>query len=126
MHCLTSLHSMQIVILVIITAALPIAWLVADFRCRPMVRRILGVVAILWSFGVAALVGGLQNFNANSYFTSASKDLLEASVRQLLAGRTDAVIREWSHANDAFHPTYENRARYKQIVDQAIEGMKRP
>ena len=117
---------MRIIILLVITAALPIAWLVADFRSSAKVRRIVGVVTILWSFAVAAFVGALQQFNANSYFTSASKDLLEASVQQLRAGKTEAVVRELSHANEQFSPTYENRAKYRQIVDEAIEGMKKP
>ena len=104
---------------------LPIAWLIAEFRAKTAMRRTLGVVTILWSFGVATLVGALRDFNANVYFTTASKELLEASVQQLRAGKTEAVLREWSHANDEFGPTYETRARYKQIVDQAIEGMKK-
>ncbi|MEZ5383897.1 MAG: hypothetical protein R3F13_00125 [Prosthecobacter sp.] len=116
---------MQIAILLIITATLPIAWFIAEFRASVAVRRTLGVVTILWSFGVAALVGGLQNFNANVYFTTASKELLEASVQQLRAGKTEAVLRELSRANEEFSPTYENRARYKQIVQQAVEGMSR-
>lgn len=116
---------MQIIILLIITATLPIAWLIAEFRASVAVRRTLGVTTILWSFGVAAMVGTLQNFNANSYFTAATKDLLETSVQHLRAGKTEAVLREWARANDEFSPTYENRARYKQIVEQAIEGMKK-
>ncbi len=117
---------MRIILLLAITAALPIAWLVAEFKARPGIRRTLGIVTILWSFGVASLVGLLQDFNANVYFTGASKDLLSASVEQLKAGKTEAVIREWSRADSEFHPTYENRARYRQIVDQTIEGMKKP
>jgi hypothetical protein len=117
---------MRIILLFIITAALPIAWLVAEYKARPEVRRILGIVTILWSFGVASLVGLLQNFNANVYFTQATKDLLSSSVVHLKAGKTEAVIREWTRANDEFQPTYENRARYRQIVDQTIEGMKNP
>ena len=116
----------QLVILLIITVALPIVWAIAEFRSRPIVRRIIGLVAILWSFAVAALAGGLQVFNANSYFTAASKDLLETSVQQLRAGKTEAVIRELEHANDQFNPTYENRGKYKEIVDQAVKGMKKP
>jgi len=118
--------TMRIVILLTFTAALPIAWLVAEFKASPGIRRTLGIVTILWSFGVASLVGILQDFHPNVYFTQATKDLLEASVGQLKIGKTDAVIREWTQANDKFHPTYENRAQYRQIVDQAIEGMKKP
>jgi hypothetical protein len=106
--------------------ALPIAWLAAEFKAAPAIRRTLGVVTLLWSFGVAALVGGLRDFNANVYFSGATKDLLDASVNHLKAGKSEAVVREWSRASDEFHPTYENRARYRQIVDQAIEGMKKP
>ncbi len=115
---------MRILFLLVITVALPIAWLVAEFKARSGVRRACGIAAILWSFGVASLVGRLRDFNANVYFTGATKDLLSASAEQLKAGRTEAVIREWSRANDEFQPTYENRARYRQIVDQTIEGMK--
>lgn len=116
---------MQIIILLIITAAFPIAWLIAEFRGSAAVRRTFGVITILWSFGVAALVGAFQDFNANLYFTTASKDLLEASVQQLRAGKTEAVVRELERANEELHPTYENRARYKEIVQQAVEGMSR-
>ena len=116
---------MRIIIFLLVTAALPIAWLIADCRSSAKVRRTLGVIAILWSFAVAAFVGALQQINANSYFTFASKDLLEASVENLRAGRTEEVIRVLSRANEEFHPTYENRARYREIVDQAIEEMKK-
>jgi len=117
---------MRIILLLAITAALPIAWLIAEFKARPGVRRSLGIVTLVWSFGVASLVGILRDFSANIYFTNATKDLLEASVSQLKIGKTEVVIREWSRASEEFHPTYENRAQYRQIVDQAIEGMKKP
>lgn len=117
---------MRIAFLLSITASLPIAWLVADLKARPSIRRTLGIVTIFWSFGVASLVGTLQEFNANVYFTGATKDLLTNSVQALKAGKTEAVIREWSRADGQFEPTYENRARYREIVDQTIEGMKKP
>jgi len=117
---------MRIVILLLVTAALPLAWLIAEFRSSAGIRRALGGIAILWSFGVAALVGCLRDFNANVYFTTATKDLLQASIEQLRAGKAESVLREWSRADSQFSPTYENRARYRQTVDQAIEGMKKP
>ena len=117
---------MRIILLLSITAALPIAWLVAEFKAQPNIRRALGIVTLLWSFGVASLVGLLQGFDENVYFTGATKDLLTVSLEQLKAGKTQAVIREWSQADDEFYPTYENRARYREIVDHAIEGMKKP
>jgi hypothetical protein len=107
-----------------LTAMLPIAWLIAEFRAGAAVRRALGVVTVLWSLGFAFMSSSLQQFNSNRYFTTASKELLEASTQQLRAGRTEVVLREWTRANEEFRPTYEDRARYKEIVDQAISGMK--
>jgi hypothetical protein len=111
--------------MLITTAALPITWFAADFKARPKIRRALGIVTILWSFGVAAMVGLLQNLNTNVYYSQATKDPLTASVEQLKAGKTEVVLREWSRADGEFRPTYESSG-YRQIVDQAIEGMKKP
>ena len=55
---------MRIILLSVITVALPIAWLAAEFKAAPAIRRTLGVVTLLWSFGVAVLVGVLRDFNA--------------------------------------------------------------
>lgn len=108
-----------------LTVLLPIAWLVADFQGTAVVRRVVGMIALLWSFGIAAMVGMIRDFNANSYFTFASKDLLEASAGHLRAGKNEVVLREWTRLIEEFHPTYENRAQYRELVDQAIEGMKK-
>ncbi len=116
---------MRIFILIVFTAVLPVAWIVADCRAGAAARRALGFFAILWSFGVAGLLGSLERLNSNVYFTSASKDLLEASIQQLQAGRYEAVLREWERANTELSPTYENRARYRQIVENAVEGIKK-
>jgi hypothetical protein len=116
----------QIIVLIAITICLPLGWLVSEFRADPLTRRVMGICTILWSFGVAAMVGMLESFDANVYFTSASKKLLETSVRHLQNGNEKAVAREWVLANEKFGSTYESRAKYAEIVDQAIVGMERP
>jgi hypothetical protein len=115
---------MQIILIVVISALLPIAWIMADFRGSALRRRVIGALALLWSFGIAYMVGVLQQFDANAYYTSHTKELLDASISQHQAGRSEAVIREWTRARDAFHPAYENRGGYREIVAEAIEGMK--
>ncbi len=116
----------QIIVLIAITVCLPIGWLVAEFRAGPLTRRVMGICTILWSFSVAALVGMLESFDANVYFTTASKKLLESSVHHLQNGNEQAVAREWALANEQFDSTYESRAKYAEIVDQAVSGMERP
>ena len=115
-----------ICILIVITGALPIAWFVADLRASPPLRRAIGIVTICWSFGVAALFGSIESLNANAYFTAASEKLLEKSVQNLKAGRQEAVLREWSRANERFGTTYESRGQYSEIIDEAVKGMERP
>jgi hypothetical protein len=116
---------MQITLLVVISALLPIAWIMADFHGSALRRRAIGAMALIWSFGIATLIGSMQQFDANAYYTSHTKELLDVSIRQHQAGRSEAVIREWTRARDAFQPTYENRGDYQEIVAEAIEGMKR-
>lgn len=117
---------MQIILLLLITISLPIAWFIVDLAGYVLARRILGILAILGSFGVAALVGTLRTFEANAYFSTATKQLLTESVAQLKTGHTLPVTRAWMRANEQFHPTYENRAHYQQIVDEAVSDMKQP
>ena len=115
--------TIQVVALIFITIGLPIGWLIAEFRTNSLARRIIGACTIIWSFGVAALYGMLENLNANAYFTAASKQLLSESVHHLQVGHEKAVIREWLLANEQFGITYESNGRYAEIVDQAVKGM---
>jgi hypothetical protein len=66
-----------------------------------------------------------EQFSANWYFTSAAKDLLDASVEQLQRGRHDAVLREWTRSSARFGGTYENRGRFAEIGKDAVDGMRR-
>ena len=59
----------------------PLGWWLAEIWGSVRQRRILGVISILWSFAIAFAVGSLEHLNANAYFSSASKDLLESSSR---------------------------------------------
>jgi hypothetical protein len=117
---------MRLLLFALFTIALPVSWGIAEFKAKPAVRRVIGLMALLWSFAVASFVGALQQLGADTFFSQASKDLLTASVEQLEAGRTEAVLREWSRADGAYRPSYEDREYYRWIVDRAIEGMKQP
>jgi hypothetical protein len=44
-------------------------------------------------------------------------------VKQLEAGRTDAVLREWRRLDEKYRASYEHRAYYQELIDQAIDGM---
>lgn len=113
-------------LILIAAILLPIGWLLADIWGSPLVRRTLGVIAILWSFVIAYAIGTLEQLNSNAYFGRATKELLENSVQQMQAGKGDVVQREWIRMIEEYQPTYENRGRYREIVDETIERMKQP
>lgn len=113
-------------ILLVLTVALPAAWLLADFRGGAGTRRTLGIITLVWSLGIATVFTFVESLDANAYFTVASKKLLHSSVKHLRAGRTEVVAQAWSRADDKFQWTYQNRGKYKETVEQAIAEMERP
>ncbi len=114
-------------LILIAAILLPIGWLLADIWGSPLVRRGLGVIAILMTSTVAYLFGSIiEHFNSTADFSHASKDLLECSVQQMQAGKSNVVQREWKRMIEEYQPSYENRGRYREVVDEAIERMKQP
>jgi hypothetical protein len=112
------------VIVLFLVVALPVAWLLAEFRWSRKVRIGLGIAAILMSFGVASLVGLLERLNSNAWFGYASKELIDTTVAELDAGHTERVLHTFRQLQSQYAPTYENRARYDKLVEQAVTEMK--
>jgi hypothetical protein len=111
------------VILLIAILLLPVGWIVSEFRGSRSLRLLLGCSAILMSFGVAFIVGSLERFSANAWFSKASKQLIDASISELEAGRSDRVLIAWRELQAEFRPTYERRGRYDTLVKKAVSKM---
>lgn len=125
-HHVRPVSSTMANLVLIATTLLPVGWLLADIWGSPAARRTLGVISILWSYVIAYAIGSLKELDSNAYFGSATKDLIECSVQQMQAERSEIVQREWTRINEEYQPTYENRGHYREIVDEAIERMKQP
>jgi hypothetical protein len=107
-------------LLLTIIVALPIAWLVAEFRGSRRLRIILGILAIaLTTFCVSALYNMLTRFNYNAWYGCATKDLIDASLVQIEDGNLDRVLQVWRGLNAQYQPTYENRAGYLELAADA-------
>jgi len=58
---------MEMIYLVLaVIAVLPLAWLLSEFQGRIWIRIALGGLAIFTSFGVAYVVGKLEQLNYNA------------------------------------------------------------
>jgi hypothetical protein len=113
-----------VLVVLVIVIALPVAWFASEFRGSRGMRLTLGCLAILCSFGVAFVVGSLERFNSNAWFGHASKQLVDVTVSELEAGHTNQVLRSFRQLQSEYRPTYENRARYDKLVEQAVADMK--
>jgi glucan phosphoethanolaminetransferase (alkaline phosphatase superfamily) len=102
----------------------PIAWLASEFQERRWPRILLGIAAIASCFGVAALVGALEMWNANAWYGNATKELMDTTVAELEAGNQTSVLASLKELQRRFEPSYENRAEYDKIVETAVQRMK--
>jgi hypothetical protein len=112
--------------LLFLIIAFPIAWAISEFKWSRKVRLALGVGAIAMSFSLAALVGMLQQFNYNTWFGENTKKLVDTTVQQLEVGNTTNVLSAFKRLQEAYQPTYENRAKYNLLVSNAVRSMNQP
>jgi hypothetical protein len=113
------------ILLIVLLAALPLAWLAAEFIAGRPARIGLGVMALgLGIFLAYALGTTLTTFNHNAWFGGATKQFVETSIAQIEDGHFDRVLKAWRALDAQYQPTYENRAGYKELVDGATKAMK--
>ncbi len=62
--------------------------------------------------------------NYNAWYGSASKDLIDTTITQIEDGNIDHVMSVLRRLNLDYHPTYENRANYDELVKEAVSLMK--
>lgn len=97
-------------------------WIFAEARGLTVLRRILGALAII----SASLVGldqgrALGQLNANHWYQSSSKRLLEEIADNMEPETREAVIIK--SAIESFRPTYEDREEYEILVQSITERL---
>jgi len=112
------------VLIVMLAIGVPITWFASEFQSRRWLRLVLGCLAILLSFGIAAIVGALERWNSNAWFGNASKELVDATVTELETGNRDGVLRALKTLQRKYSPTYENRARYDVLIEETVAQMR--
>ncbi|HPC61890.1 MAG TPA: hypothetical protein PKX23_14600 [Verrucomicrobiota bacterium] len=107
-------------LLVAAILAVPIAWLVAEFRGNRPLRITLGLLSLfLVGLCVWGLCSLLTRFNYNAWYGGATGDLIKTSIHQIEDGHLDRVLKVWRGLDQQYQPTYENRAHYNELVEQA-------
>lgn len=122
-NTLGSGRGMYITAIVALCLGLPVSWLISEFQSRRWIRIALGCCAIGMCYLVALGVGKTEHWNANAWYGSASKELVDTTILELEAGQTDKVIQELRTLQSKFQPTYETRARYDELVEEYVTGL---
>lgn len=105
---------------------LPLCWLVSEFQDRQWLRILVGIAALSMSYFVAYIVGALTELNYNANYGAASAELIGTVIENLEGGNEAALLRELKQLQKQYHPTYENRANYDQLVQDFADRMKVP
>lgn len=112
-------------LLVAIIVALPIAWLASEFRGSRTLRITLGILSMgVMATCIWALSTLLIRFNYNAWYGGATGDLIRTSLLQIEDGQLDRVLTVWRGLDQQYQPTYENRAQYQTLVEEATRRMR--
>ena len=81
-------------LVIVLLIVVPVGWLVSEFQPRIWLRISLGVAAISMSYFVAWLAGSLTMINYNTWYGTASTDLIETVIANVEAGNDEPLLRE--------------------------------
>ncbi len=117
--------SLSLLLILALLIAVPIAWLVTEFKCEKGVRICLGLLSIGIISGVMLVANNLgKTFNYNSLYGFATRNLIRTSIHEIEDGNLEQVLNVWRGLDQQYHPTYENRANYSELVEQAVRQMR--
>jgi hypothetical protein len=107
---------------------LSLGWAIAEFKVKKSwARFLLGLAAIIsWSaflWIVIPLLAIGEKFNYNAHYGSASKQLIDTVIEKVESGETEKVLKSLKKLQEKFSPTYENRANYDKLVEEAVKEM---
>jgi hypothetical protein len=111
-------------LILFLVIGLPMAWLAFEFSTRRGLRIAVGLAAVASAMGVAYIVDHLSQFNYNAWYGGASKDLVDTVISEVEDGNLDRVMSVLRRLNLDYQPTYQNRARYDELVNEAVTQMK--
>ncbi len=115
---------LQMLLALFFIVGLPIGWLIAEFNSSRRQRITLGLLSIFCGYVVAAGVGITTKLNYNAWFGFATKDLISTTIEQVEEGQHDRVLTVLRDLDRQYHPTYESRANYLELVKDATARMR--
>ena len=111
-------------LLLLIAVILPFAWFASEFQSRRWLRLTLGVGALIGVFCISMLFEIMNRIDANSYFSLANCELIDATIQGLSHEQSETILKELKSFRKDYEPTYENRGNYHQKVAAYAQELK--
>lgn len=111
-------------LLLLVAIVLPFAWIASEFQSRRWLRLTLGIGSLVGVFCISMLFEIMNRIDANSYFSVANCELMDATIEGLSHGQGDAIIDELKSFRKDYEPTYENRGDYQRKVAAYSQELK--
>lgn len=108
----------QALLILLLALGLPIAWIWSEFQPRRWLRLLLGSLSLIVCALLAVAVGSLDRMNSNAWYGTASAKLLETTIAELEAGRSEQLLPALRTLHENFYPTYQGRAHYDELIER--------
>jgi len=99
-------------------------WIFAEYKQNQSARIILGSLTLFVGLGAAGVISLSNQFDYNWWYGGATKKLINTIVVQVEDGNLDRVMTVLRGVNRQYRPTYENRAGYRELVEEATARMR--
>jgi hypothetical protein len=86
-------------------------------------RIVFAVSAFMWSCLMLELAGWAESLNYNIWYSSATDDLLTASIQALEENKEGELLREMKALQESLVVTYEMRGDYPDQVLKTVEKL---
>ena len=113
-------HAIPAIVILLLMAT----WLVSEFRAQRSIRMLLGLLVMVPCLLWATLAGFTSELEMNMWFGGATRDLIHESVEQLEQGNVDHVTTVFRGLSEQYEPTYEYRANYDVLVNEAVARLR--
>ncbi len=95
---------MEIVMIGVLSVALPGAWLASEFQPRRAIRIGLGVLSMGVMLLIAIVLGTFERLKYNAWYGSVSQQLIETTIIEIEAGRAESLLPPLRKLRDEFIP----------------------
>lgn len=87
-------------------------------------RAISGVVALGWACLLFLAARMVESFNLNIWYSQSARNLLDASIAAINAGKSDQVAGELATMRQNLNVTYEHRGNFKELAEETTARLK--